>query len=144
MARSGMINQGNYKYYKLQLACVEAAQALTFTLTVNDNRRLRVARAATDGVPVCAQVRGGERGGRHRDSQPRGWHVLHRRIRHGHGDVQAAREHKDVHREHPCRGFRADATPTSKTRTALLLENAMTVTGAGNLSPRSRWRRTSR
>ena len=31
-----MIGQGNYKYYKLQLACVEAAQALTFTLTASN------------------------------------------------------------------------------------------------------------
>ena len=36
VARSGMIGQGNYKYYKLQLACVKAAQALTFTLTASN------------------------------------------------------------------------------------------------------------
>ena len=33
VSRSGMVGMGNYKYYKLHLNCVEAAQALTFTLT---------------------------------------------------------------------------------------------------------------
>jgi hypothetical protein len=38
VARSGLVGAGNYKYYKLTLSCVEAAQALTFTLSaINGN-----------------------------------------------------------------------------------------------------------
>ncbi len=38
VARAGLVGLGNYQYYKLQLSCVEAAQALTFTLSATNGR----------------------------------------------------------------------------------------------------------
>jgi hypothetical protein len=105
-----MIGQGNYKYYKLQLACVEAAQALTFTLTAsNGNPDVYVSREprpttslyafkseATDAADVIEIP------------SPEAGTYYVRRVRRDHGDVQAAREHQDVHRETPVPRVPAD------------------------------------
>ena len=41
-----MVGLGNYKYYKINLNCVESAQAMTFTLTaLNGNPDMYISQA---------------------------------------------------------------------------------------------------
>jgi hypothetical protein len=53
VARNGFVSNGEYKYYKVNVACVEAAQPLTLELTTsNGNANLYVSRTSQPTTTV--------------------------------------------------------------------------------------------
>ena len=132
-----MVGQGNYKYYKLRLACVEAAQQLTFTLTAsNGNPDVYVSRteerpttssyafkstdaAAADVVEIPNPEAGMYYVGVYGTTT---------------ATFKLRANTKMFTGKHPCRGFRLmDSEPEERNSDgSFLLENAMTVTGGAN------------
>ena len=137
VSRSGMVGMGNYKYYKLHLNCVEAAQALTFTLTaLNGNPDVYISNTLRNPSPAGYTYKSESLTSEdviEIPAPPAGTYYIG-----VYGKTTATFKLRALTKmftgKHPCHGFRLVDSDLDELNTdgSFLLENTMTVTGGAN------------
>ena len=133
VSRSGLVSEDEYKYYKLSVACVEAAQTLILRLTsTNGDANIYVSTTLQQPTDAQYQYKAEMDGNDQLDILSPTAGVYYIGV---HGATSASFKLQALMKmytgKHMCQGFRLidDTIESINEDGAFLLENAMTVTG---------------